>query len=106
MSFLQHHDITGKLLRSSRTTAQYVEEEPEIYEQERSSSSSLPATMGASCYSVFLDAGMREQEVIYATVIVPEPSHRTPYRRHNRSTVDAEDVQKRTIPVPAALWRS
>ena len=62
MSFLKHHDITGKLLKiKPHDWPQYVEEEPEIYEQE------ILVQFFAVCddelllLEFFLMTGMREQ---------------------------------------------
>src|SRR5258708_30832112 len=69
MTFLKHHDITGKSLKiKSHDWPQYTEEEPEIYEQDGLDK------FFAACdadelllFEFFQMSGMRDQEVIYAT---------------------------------------
>jgi hypothetical protein len=69
MSFLKHHDITGKSLKiKAHDWPKFVEEEPEIYAQE------MLDKFFAACdeeerllFEFFQQTGMREQEAIYAT---------------------------------------
>jgi hypothetical protein len=67
MIFLKHHGIDGKSLKiKSHDYPQYVEEEPEIYEQD------VLDKFFAECdaderllFETFLMSGCREQELIY-----------------------------------------
>ena len=106
MSFLKHHDITGKLLKiKPHDWPQYVEEEPEIYEKETLDQ------FFAACdddelllFEFFLMTGMREQEVIYATDRSLNFSSNTVSVRHNPQHGWTPKMYKeRTIPVPTAL---
>jgi integrase/recombinase XerD len=106
MSFLKHHDITGKSLKiKPHDWPQYVEEEPEIYEQD------VLNPFFTACdedelllFEFFLMTGMREQEVIYATDRCLNFSQNTVSVRHNPNHGWTPKMYKeRTIPVPAAL---
>jgi integrase len=106
MTFLKHFDITGKTLRiRAHDWPKYVEEEPEIYEQE------LLVKFFAECdadelllFEFFLMTGMREQEVIYATDRCLDFDACTVSVRHNpKHGWTPKMYKERTIPVPAAL---
>jgi len=106
MTFLKHFDITGKSLKiKAHDWPKYVEEEPEIYEQD------ILDTFFAACdadelilFEFFLMTGMREQEVIYATDRSLDFSANTVSVRHNPDHGWTPKMYKeRTIPVPAAL---
>jgi integrase/recombinase XerD len=106
MSFLKLHDITGKSLKiKPHDWPQYVEEEPEIYEQD------MLDVFFAACdedefllFEFFLKTGMREQEVIYATDRCLDFSANTVTVRKNPSHGWTPKMYKeRTIPVPASL---
>jgi integrase/recombinase XerD len=106
MSFLKHYDISGKSLKiKPHDWPQYVEEEPEIYEQE------ILDEFFAACdknelllFEFFLMTGMREQEVIYATDRCLDFSANTvTVRRNPQHGWTPKMYKERTIPVPAAL---
>jgi integrase/recombinase XerD len=106
MTFLKHFDITGKSLKiTSRDWPKFVEEEPEIYEQETLD------TLFAACdadelllFEFFLMTGMREQEVIYATDRCVDFSNCTISVRHNPDHGWTPKMyRERTTPVPKAL---
>lgn len=106
MTFLGKKDITGKALKiTAYDWPQYVEEEPEIYEQE------MLNRFFAACdederllFEFFLMTGMREQEVIYATDRCLDFESNTVSVRHNPNYGWTPKMYKeRTIPVPAAL---
>ena len=106
MTFLGKNDITGKALKiTAYDWPQYVEEEPEIYEQE------MLNRFFAACdederllFEFFLMTGMREQEVIYATDRCLDFESNTVSVRHNPNYGWTPKMYKeRTIPVPAAL---
>lgn len=106
MTFLKHFDISGKNLKiKPHDWPKYVEEGPEIYEQE------MLDTFFAACdsdelvlFEFFLMTGMREQEVIYATDRCLDFSGNTISVRHNPVYSWTPKMYKeRTIPVPAAL---
>ena len=106
MTFLGKHDVSGKVLKiTSHDWPQYVEEEPEIYEQE------ILGRFFAACdeherllFEFFLMTGMREQEVIYATDRCLDFSANTVSVRHNPNYGWTPKMYKeRTIPAPAAL---
>jgi integrase/recombinase XerD len=106
MTFLGKHDVTGKALKiASHDWPQYVEEEPEIYEQE------ILDRFFAACdederllFEFILMTGMREQEAIYATDRCLDFSANTVSVRHNSNYGWTPKMYKeRTIPVPAAL---
>lgn len=106
MTFLKHHDITGKSLKiTAHDWPQYTEEEPEIYEQETLDK------FFAECddderllFEFFLMTGMREQEVIYATDRCLDFSAHTVSVRHNPAHGWTPKMYKeRTIPVPKSL---
>jgi integrase len=106
MTFLGKNDITGKALKiTAFDWPQYVEEEPEIYEQE------MLNRFFAACdederllFEFFLMTGMREQEVIYATDRCLDFESYTVSVRHNPNYGWTPKMYKeRTIPVPAAL---
>jgi integrase len=83
----------------------YVEEEPEIYEEQQLE------TFFAACdeherlmYEFFLQTGMREQEVVHATDRCIDFANYTVSVRHNREYGWTPKMYKeRTIPVPEAL---
>jgi len=106
MTFLKHYDITGKTLKiRSHDWPKFVEEMPEIYEQE------ILDKFFAECdadelllFEFFMMTGMREQEVIYATDRCLDFSANTVSVRHNPIYGWTPKMYKeRTIPVPAAL---
>jgi integrase len=106
MSFLKHHDITGKSLKiKAHDWPQYVEEEPEIYEQE------MLGKFFAACdeeerllFEFFQQTGMREQEVIYATDRCLDFANCTVSVKHNPAHNWTPKMYKeRTVPVPKAL---
>ena len=106
MTFLKHYDITGKTLKiRSHDWPKFVEEMPEIYEQE------ILDKFFAECdadelllFEYFRMSGMREQEVIYATDRCLDFSANTVSVRHNPIYGWTPKMYKeRTIPVPAAL---
>jgi integrase len=106
MSFLKHYDITGKLLKiKAHDWPQYVEEEPEMYEQEMLDK--FLAACGADellLFEFFLQTGMREQEVIYATDRCVDFANCTVSVKHNPTFNWTPKMYKeRTIPVPKAL---
>jgi integrase len=83
----------------------YVEEEPEIYEQQQ-----LEAFFAACdeherlMYEFFLQTGMREQEVVHATAGCIDFANHTISVRHNPEYAWTPKMYKeRTIPVPEAL---
>ncbi|HEY6372319.1 MAG TPA: hypothetical protein VIX37_17215 [Candidatus Sulfotelmatobacter sp.] len=82
MSFLKHHDVKPKI--KAHDWPKFVEEEPEIYEQETLDK------FFAACdadelllFEFFLMTGMREQEVIYATDRCIDFENSTISVRHN-----------------------
>ena len=106
MSFLKHHDITGKSLKiKAHDWPKYVEEEPEIYEQE------MLDKFFAVCdeeerllLEFFQQTGMREQEVIYATDRCLDFANCTASVKHNPAHNWTPKMYKeRTVPVPKAL---
>jgi len=106
MTFLKHFDITGKSLKiKSHDWPKYVEEEPEIYEQE------ILDRFFDACneeelllFEFFQMTGMREQEVIYATDRCLNFEACTVSMRHNPvHGWTPKGYKERTIPVPAAL---
>ena len=106
MTFLKRYDITGKSLKiTSHDWPKYVEEEPEIYEQD------MLATFFAACdsdelvlFEFFLMTGEREQEVIYSTDRSLNFSSNTVSVKHNPGLGWTPKMYKeRTIPVPVAL---
>lgn len=106
MTFLKHFDINGKSLKiTSRDWPKFVEEEPEIYEQE------MLDKFFSGCdadelvlFEFFLMTGMREQEVIYATDRCVDFSNCTVSVKHNPAYGWMPKMYKeRTIPVPKAL---
>lgn len=106
MTFLKHFDITGKSLKvKPHDWPKFVEEEPEIYEQE------TLETFFAACdsdelllFEFFLMTGMREQEVIYATDRCLDFSSNTvSVRRNTTHGWTPKMYKERTIPVPVAL---
>jgi integrase/recombinase XerD len=106
MTFLKHFDITGKSLKiKAHDWPKFVEEEPEIYEQETLDK------FFAACdadelllFEFFLMTGMREQEVIYATDRCVDFTNCTISVRHNPTHGWTPKMYKeRTIPVPKAL---
>ena len=106
MSFLKHHDITGKSLKiKAHDWPKFVEEEPEIYEQE------MLDKFFAVCdeeerllFEFFQQTGMREQEVIYATDRCLDFANCTVSVKHNPAHNWTPKMYKeRTVPVPKAL---
>jgi integrase/recombinase XerD len=106
MTFLKHHDITGKSLKiKAHDWPKYVEEEPEMYEQETLDK------FFAACdedelllFEFFLQTGMREQEAIYATDRSVDFSNSTISVKHNPAHNWTPKMYKeRTIPVPKSL---
>jgi integrase/recombinase XerD len=106
MSFLKHHDITGKGLKiKAHDWPKFVEEEPEIYEQE------MLDKFFAACdeeesllFEFFQQTGMREQEVIYATDRCLDFANCTVSVKHNPAHNWTPKMYKeRTVPVPKAL---
>jgi integrase/recombinase XerD len=106
MSFLKHHDITGKSLKiKAHDWPKFVEEEPEIYEQE------MLDKFFAACdeeerllFEFFQQTGMREQEVIYATDRCLDFANCTVSVKHNPAHNWTPKMYKeRTVPVPKAL---
>jgi integrase len=106
MTFLKHYDISGKTLKiKSHDWPKFVEEEPEIYEQE------VLDKFFSECdanelllFEFFLMTGMREQEVIYVTDRCLDFSACTISVRHNPAHGWTPKMYKeRTIPVPASL---
>jgi integrase/recombinase XerD len=66
VSFLKRHDLSLKL--SAHDWPKFVEEEPEIYEQETLDKFFAACTDDErTLFEFFLMSGLREQEVIYAT---------------------------------------
>lgn len=106
MTFLKHHDITGKSLKiTAHDWPQYTEEEPEIYEQEVLDKFFAEGDADELLlFEFFQMTGMREQEVIYATDRGLDFSANTVSVRHNPAHGWTPKMYKeRTIPVPAAL---
>jgi integrase len=106
MGFLKRHDITGKSLKvTSHDWPQFVQEEPEIYEQETLD------RFFAECdederlmFLFFLMTGMREQEVIYATDRSLDFESNAVRVKHNPTFGWTPKMYKeRTIPVPSSL---
>lgn len=106
MGFLKRHDVTGKSLKvTAHDWPQYVEEEPEIYEQETLD------RFFAECdederlmFLFFLMTGMREQEVIYATDRSLDFESNAVRVKHNPTFGWTPKMYKeRTIPVPSSL---
>ena len=66
MSFLKHYDVTPKI--KPHDWPKFVEEEPEIYDQETLDKFFAACDADETLlFEFFLQTGMREQEVIYAT---------------------------------------
>jgi integrase len=103
MSFLKHHDVKPKI--KPHDWPQYVEEEPEIYEQETLDQFFSACTDDERLlFEFFLMTGMREQEVIYATDRSLDFSNCTVSVKHNPEYHWTPKAYKeRTIPVPKAL---
>ena len=103
MSFLKHYDVKPKI--KPHDWPQYVEEEPEIYEQE--TLDKFFSACGESerlLFEFFQMTGMREQEVIYATDKCLDFSNCTVSVKHNPEYGWTPKAYKeRTIPVPKAL---
>ena len=106
MTFLGKYDITEKALKiTAYDWPQYVEEDPEIYEQETLN------TFFAACdederllFEFFMMTGMREQEVIYAKDRCLDFWANTVGVRHSPEHGWTPKMYKeRTIPVPASL---
>lgn len=103
MSFLKHHEVKPKV--KPHDWPKFVEEEPEIYEQETLDK------FFAACekdelllFEFFLMTGMREQEVIYVTDRCVDFENYTISVRHNDKFGWTPKMYKeRTIPVPKAL---
>jgi integrase/recombinase XerD len=106
MTFLKHYDITSKTLKiRSQDWPKFVEEMPEIYEQEM-----LDKFFGECdadellIFEFFLMTGMREQEVIYATDrCLDFPANTVSVRQNPTHGWTPKMYKERTIPVPAAL---
>lgn len=103
MMFLKHNDMKPKI--RAHDWPRFVEEEPEMYERE---------TLGkffAACngderllFEFFLQTGMREQEVIYATDRCVDFANCTVSVKLNPAYGWTPKMYKeRTIPVPKAL---
>ena len=103
MSFLKHYDVKPKI--KPHDWPQYVEEEPEIYEQE--TLDKFFSACGESerlWFEFFQMTGMREQEVIYATDKCSDFSNCTVSVKHNPEYGWTPKAYKeRAIPVPKAL---
>jgi integrase len=103
MSFLKHHDVKPKI--KPHDWPQYVEEEPEIYEQE-----TLDQFLSACddderlLFEFFLMTGCREQEAIYMTDRCLDFSNCTVSVKHNPEYGWTPKAHKeRCIPVPKEL---
>jgi integrase len=105
MTFLKRHDITGKSLKiTAHDWPQYVEEEPEIYEQETLDRFFAECDDERLLFEFFLMTGMREQEVIYATDRSVDFENSAIRVRHNpRFGWMPKMYKERTIPVPKVL---
>jgi integrase/recombinase XerD len=105
MAFLKRFDAKPKI--SAHDWPQYVEEEPEIYDEE------MLALFLGECdaderllFQFFLMTGMREQEVIYITDKCVDFKASTVTVRHNPQFGWTPKMYKeRTIPVPEALTK-
>jgi integrase/recombinase XerD len=106
MTFLNKHGINSKTLKiTQHDWPQYVEEEPEIYEQE------MLDKFFAACdedelllFEFFLMTGMREQEVIFATDRAIDFESSQIAVKHNPTYCWTPKMYKeRTIPVPRYL---
>jgi integrase/recombinase XerD len=103
MSFLKHHDVKPKI--KPHDWPKFVEEEPEIYDQETLDK------FFAACddddlllFEFFLQTGMREQEVIYATDrCVDFANYSVSVKRNPQHGWTPKMYKERTIPVPKAL---
>jgi integrase len=103
MSFLKHHDVKPKI--KPHDWPKFVEEEPEIYDQETLDK------FFAACdddelllFEFFLQTGMREQEVIYATDrCVDFANYTISVKRNPQHGWTPKMYKERTIPVPKAL---
>jgi integrase len=106
MSFLKHHDITGKSLKiKAHDWPKFVEEEPEIYEQEMLDKFFVACDEEERLlFEFFQQTGMREQEVIYATDRCLDFANCTVSVKHNPAHNWTPKMYKeRTVPVPKAL---
>jgi integrase/recombinase XerD len=106
MTFLKHHDITGKSLKiKAPDWPQYTEEEPEIYEQENLDKFFTACDDDERLlFEFFLMTGMREQEVIYATDRSVNFENNHIYVKHNpKFGCTPKMYKERSIPVPKAL---
>jgi integrase len=103
MSFLKHNEVKPKI--KPHDWPKFVEEEPEIYDQETLDK------FFAACdadelllFEFFLQTGMREQEVIYAADRCVDFVNCTISVRHNpRYEWTPKMYKERTMPVPKAL---
>lgn len=103
MSFLKHYDVKPKI--KPHDWPKFVEEEPEIYDQETLDK------FFAACdddelllFEFFLQTGMREQEVIYATDrCVDFANYTISVKRNSQHGWTPKMYKERTIPVPKAL---
>lgn len=103
MGFLKLHGVRPGVTKHD--WPKYVEEEPEIYEEQQLE------TFFAACdeyerliYEFFLQTGMREQEVVHATDRCIDFANYTVSVRHNPEYSWSPKMYKeRTIPVPEAL---
>jgi hypothetical protein len=102
MSFLKHHDITGKSLKiKAHDWPKFVEEEPEIYEQE------MLDKFFAACdeeerllFEFFQQTGMREQEGRRAgrpAAHHPQEAAGT-HRRRGRTLGTSQEIEISTAP--------
>ena len=106
MTFLKAQGVRG--LADKRDWPRYVEEEPEIYEQEDLEK------LFAACneqerlwYEFFLMTGMREQEVMYTYWSDVNLNHATVHVRHKPDRGWTPKAYKeREIPIPAKLVAS
>jgi integrase len=103
MSFLKHYDVKPKI--KPHDWPKFLEEEPEIYDQETLDK------FFAACdddelllFEFFLQTGMREQEVIYATDrCVDFANYTISVKRNPQHGWTPKMYKERTVPVPKAL---
>ena len=103
MSFLKHHEVKPKI--KPHDWPKFVEEEPEIHDQETLD------RFFAACddaelllFEFFLQTGMREQEVIYATDrCVDFAGYTISVKRNPQHGWTPKMYKERSIPVPKAL---
>lgn len=103
MAFLKHHDVKPKI--KAHDWPRFVEEEPQIYEQE--TLDKFFAECGDDeglLFEFFLMTGMREQEVMYATDRCIDFENGTVSVRHNpQFNWTPKMYKERTVPVPSFL---